>query len=97
MNIKVQSMVEEAIISSGVEPIFKIDDNQENEFNIFDNDYLEKIEKIKLPNTKIKLLEKLLSRGISSLRKKILLEQKIFQKNLKIFLKNIMIEMRQIF
>ena len=87
MNIKVQSMVEEAIISSGVEPIFKIDDNQENEFNIFDNDYLEKIEKIKLPNTKIKLLEKLLSRGISSLRKKNIVRAKDFSEKFENILK----------
>ena len=42
---------------------------QEKQQDIFDEDYLAKIEKIKLPNTKIKLLQKLLKKVIGDLRK----------------------------
>jgi type I restriction enzyme R subunit len=37
--------------------------------DIFDPDYLEKINKIKLPNTKIKMLQKLLSKAIDEFKK----------------------------
>jgi type I restriction enzyme R subunit len=37
--------------------------------DIFDPDYLEKINKIKLPNTKIKMLQKLLSKAIDAFKK----------------------------
>jgi type I restriction enzyme, R subunit len=36
---------------------------------IFDEDYLAKIDKIKLPNTKIKLLQQLLAKVIGEIRK----------------------------
>jgi type I restriction enzyme R subunit len=67
MNAKVREMVKEAILSEGVEEIFKL--NNEKEVDIFDDDYLEKINKIKLPNTKIKLLQQLLAKAISDFRK----------------------------
>lgn len=69
MNAKVRAMIEEALKSDGVEEIFKLGDNKESKIDIFDKDYLAKIEKIKLPNTKIKLLQKLLSRAIGELKK----------------------------
>lgn len=40
-----------------------------SEQDLFDEDYLAKIDKIKLPNTKIKLLQQLLARVISEIRK----------------------------
>jgi type I restriction enzyme R subunit len=52
-----------------VEEIFKIGEERESEQDIFDKDYLEKIDKIKLPNTKIKLLQQLLARVIGEMRK----------------------------
>ena len=53
MNAKVREMIKEALQSEGVEEIFKLGDEAETEQDIFDEDYLEKIDKIKLPNTKI--------------------------------------------
>lgn len=69
MNAKVREMISEALKSDGVEEIFKLGDDKESKIDIFDDDYLAKIEKIKLPNTKIKLLQKLLSKAIDEFKK----------------------------
>jgi type I restriction enzyme, R subunit len=70
MNEKVRQMIQEALISEGVEEIFKLDKNDpKNNVDIFSEEYLAKIEKIKLPNTKIKLLQKLLERAINEFKK----------------------------
>ncbi len=69
MNARVREMIENALQSDGVEEILKIGDEAETEQDIFDEAYLEKIDKIKLPNTKIKLLQKLLAKAIGELRK----------------------------
>lgn len=70
MNEKVREMINEAIISEGVEEVFKLDknDSEEND-DIFSEDYLAKVNKINLPNTRIKLLQKLLSKAISEFKK----------------------------
>jgi type I restriction enzyme R subunit len=69
MNAKVREMIKEALQSEGVEEIFKLGDEAETEQDIFDEDYLAKIDKIKLPNTKIKLLQQLLAKVISEIKK----------------------------
>ncbi len=69
MNAKVREMMKEALQSDGIEEIFKLGDEAETEQDIFDEDYLAKIEKIKLPNTKIKLLQQLLAKVIGEIRK----------------------------
>lgn len=69
MNAKVREMVKEALQSDGVEEIFKLGDETETEQDLFDEDYLAKIDKIKLPNTKIKLLQQLLAKVISEIKK----------------------------
>ena len=69
MNAKVREMIKDALQSDGVEEIFKLGDEAETEQDIFDEDYLAKIDKIKLPNTKIKLLQQLLARVIKEIRK----------------------------
>ena len=69
MNARVREMIKEALLSDGVEEIFKLGEDHESEIDIFDEAYLAKIEKIKLPNTKIKLLQKLLSKAIGELKK----------------------------
>ncbi|WP_299150067.1 HsdR family type I site-specific deoxyribonuclease [uncultured Dokdonia sp.] len=69
MNAKVREMIKDALQSDGVEEIFKLGENTEAEQDIFDDDYLAKIDKIKLPNTKIKLLQKLLARAIGEMKK----------------------------
>lgn len=69
MNAKVRQMIQEAIESEGVEEIVKLGDDNTTQIDIFDEDYLAKIEKIKLPNTKIKLLQKLLAKAIEEFKK----------------------------
>ncbi|MCH3881703.1 type I restriction endonuclease subunit R [Tenacibaculum aquimarinum] len=69
MNAKVRDMIKEALLSDGVEEIFKLGEEKQNEIDIFDEAYLAKIEKIKLPNTKIKLLQQLLLKAIDELKK----------------------------
>ncbi|MDX9882622.1 MAG: type I restriction endonuclease subunit R [Prolixibacteraceae bacterium] len=69
MNAKVREMIKEALTSDGIEEIFKLGTDQQKEVDIFDDNYLAKIEKIKLPNTKIKLLQQLLAKAIDDFRK----------------------------
>ena len=63
MNARVREMIKDALQSDGVEEIFKLGEDSETEQDIFDEDYLAKIDKIKLPNTKIKLLQQLLGKS----------------------------------
>ena len=69
MNARVREMIQEALKSDGVEEIFKLGEDHGKEIDIFDEDYLAKIEKIKLPNTKIKLLQQLLAKAIANFKK----------------------------
>ena len=68
MNNRVREMIEEALRSDGVEEILKIGEDAKSEQDLFDGAYLAKINRIKLPNTKIKLLQKLLTKAIGQLR-----------------------------
>jgi len=69
MNAKVAKLMEEAIISEGVEEIFKLDDNKANAIDLFNDKFIEKISNLELPNTKIKILERLLKQTISDFKK----------------------------
>ena len=69
MNARVREMIKEALQSDGVEEIFKMGDDKAGTIDIFDDDYLAKIEKIKFPNTKIKLLQQLLAKAIDDFKK----------------------------
>ncbi len=69
MNAKVAKLVEEAIISEGVEEIFKLDDNKANAIDLFNDKFIEKISNLELPNTKIKILERLLKQTINDFKK----------------------------
>ncbi|WPE17137.1 type I restriction endonuclease subunit R [Candidatus Thioglobus autotrophicus] len=69
MNKRVREMIKEAIQSDGVEEIFKLGEDEEIQIDIFDEIYLEKINKIKLPNTKVKLLQQLLAKAIGEFKK----------------------------
>jgi type I restriction enzyme, R subunit len=69
MNARVREMIKDALQSDGVEEIFRLGEEAETEQDIFDEDYLAKIDKIKLPNTKIKLLQQLLARVIGEIKK----------------------------
>ncbi|MBT4735448.1 MAG: DUF3387 domain-containing protein, partial [Candidatus Marinimicrobia bacterium] len=84
MNARVREMVKEALTSDGVEEIFKIGDENNSKIDIFDPDYLAKIDKIKLPNTKIKLLQKLMAKAIDEFRKVNKVKATDFSKKMKV-------------
>ena len=69
MNQKVRDLVKDALLSDGVEEIFKLGDDTDGEIDIFDEDYLAKLEVIKQPNTKLELLQQLLAKAIGELKK----------------------------
>ncbi|MAZ27108.1 MAG: type I restriction endonuclease [Cytophagaceae bacterium] len=69
MNARVRDMIKDALQSDGVDEIFKLGEDAEKEQDLFDEAYLAKIDKIKLPNTKIKLLQQLLARAIGEMKK----------------------------
>lgn len=84
MNDKVRKMIQEALISEGIEEIFKLDKNDpKNNVDIFSDEYMAKIDKIKLPNTKIKLLQKLLAKAIDEFKKTNRIKGVDFSKRLK--------------
>lgn len=69
MNAYVREKVAAALESDGVEEIIKLGEEENKEQDIFDLDYLANIDKLKLPNTKIQLLQKLLSKAIGEMKK----------------------------
>ena len=69
MNARVREMIKQALESDGVQEIFKLGDDEDNHQDLFDEDYLNKINKIKLPNTRIKLLQQLLAKAIGEIKK----------------------------
>lgn len=69
MNAYVQEKVAAALESDGIEEILKLGEEDNKEQDIFDLDYLANIDKIKLPNTKIQLLQKLLAKAIGEMKK----------------------------
>lgn len=84
MNEKVRTMIQEALISEGVEELFKLDKNDpSNNADLFSDEYMAKIDKIKLPNTKIKLLQKLLAKAIDEFKKTNKIRGVDFSKRLK--------------
>ncbi len=68
MNARVREMIAQAIQSDGVQEVFKLGDEDATAIDIFDEDYLAKIHKIKLPNTKIQLLQKMLQKALEGFR-----------------------------
>jgi type I restriction enzyme, R subunit len=84
MNERVREMIHEALISDGVEELFQLDKSDElNNGDIFSDEYLAKIDKIKLPNTKIKMLQKLLHQAIEKFKKVNKIQGVDFSKRLK--------------
>lgn len=84
MNEKVRQMIQEALISEGIEEIFTLDKNDpKNNVDLFSDEYMAKIDKIKLPNTKIKLLQKLLAKAIEEFKKTNRVQGVDFSKRLK--------------
>lgn len=67
MNAKVKQMLEGAIQSDGIEELFET--GKHISVDIFSEEYINKINAIQLPNTKIKLLRKLLVQAIDEFKK----------------------------
>jgi len=85
MNERVRVLIQEALISEGIEEVFKLDKNNPKEnAEIFSDEYLAKIEKIKLPNIKIKLLQQLLTKAIEEFKKTNRIKGIDFSKKLKL-------------
>ncbi len=55
MNAKVREMIKDTSQSDGVDEIFKMGEDTEKEQDILDEDYLTKMDKIELPNTKYQI------------------------------------------
>ena len=70
MNAHVRKMLEGAIQSEGVEEVFSTDTDIDAEaVDLFSEEYLERISRIKLPNTKVKILTQLLKKKVKEFKK----------------------------
>ena len=70
MNFKVMKMMEDAIKSEGIEEVFSSEkDINSDAVDLFSDEYLDRINRIKLPNTKIKLLTQLLKKTLQDFKK----------------------------
>ena len=67
MNARVREMLEGAIQSDGIEELFET--GKHISIDIFSDEYMDKINAIQLPNTKIKILQRLLSQAIDEFKK----------------------------
>lgn len=67
MNARVRQMLEGAIQSDGIEELFET--GKHISVDIFSDEYMDKINAIQLPNTKIKILQRLLSQAIDEFKK----------------------------
>ncbi len=68
MNRKVSQMIAEALQSDGVEEVAQVNANTKD-LDLLSEDYMARLEKLKLPNTKVKLMEKLLRTVITDFKK----------------------------
>ena len=67
MNARVRELLEGAIQSDGIEELFET--GKHIYVDIFSDEYIDKINAIQLPNTKIKVLQRLLSQAIDEYKK----------------------------
>ena len=67
MNARVREMLEGAIQADGNEELFET--GKHISVDIFSDEYMDKINAIQLPNTKIKILQRLLSQAIDEFKK----------------------------
>lgn len=87
MNAHVQKMLEEAIKSEGVEEVFSTDKDIDAEaVDLFSDEYLTRISRIKLPNTKIKILAQLLKKKVGEFKKVNKIKAKTFEERLQAIL-----------
>ena len=67
MNAKVREVLDSAIQSDGIEELFET--GKHIDVDIFSDEYMARIEKIPMPNTKIKALQRLLSYAIEEFKR----------------------------
>lgn len=67
MNARVRKLLEGAIQSDGIEELFET--GKHISIDIFSDEYMDKINAIQLPNTKVKILQRLLSQAIEEFKK----------------------------
>lgn len=67
MNARVRELLEGAIQSDGIEELFET--GKHISVDIFSEEYMDRIRAIQLPNTKIKILQRLLSQAIDEFKK----------------------------
>ena len=67
MNAKVRKLLDEAIQSDGIEELFE--SGKHIDIDIFSDEYMARIERISMPNTKIKALQRLLSYAIEEFKR----------------------------
>jgi len=83
MNAHVQKMLEDAIKSEGVEEVFSTDKDMDSEaVDLFSDEYLTRISRIKLPNTKVKILAQLLKKKVNEFKKVNKIKAKTFEERL---------------
>ena len=67
MNARVRQMVEDALVSSDVEDIFQLS-KKGCSIDLFSEEYLERVQALKRPNTRVQILERLLKNAVSAFR-----------------------------
>lgn len=67
MNARVNEMLKEAIQSDGIEELFET--GTHINVDIFSDEYIERVNRINLPNTKVKILARLLAQAIDEFKK----------------------------
>ena len=68
MNRRVSKMIEEALLADGVEEIVQVNVNTKH-LDVLSEKYMARLQKLQLPNTKVKLMERLLRMVISDFKK----------------------------
>ena len=68
MNKRVSEMLQKALQSEGVEEVAQVNADTKD-LDLFSEEYMARLEKLQLPNTKVKLMEKLLRTVISEFKK----------------------------
>ena len=68
MNQRVSQMLQEALQSEGVEEVAQVNAD-DKDLDLLSEDYMARLERLQLPNTKVKLMEKLLRTVITEFKK----------------------------
>ena len=70
MNMHVAKMLQDAIKSEGIQEVFSSETNiKQDAIDLFSDEYLDRIRRISLPNTKIKILSQLLKKTIAEFKR----------------------------